>query len=211
MSFNIAQLHDIIDELFEGRKESEKIIFYSTPFILFAFLSYSFLLPMSEKIIAGKKTQRDEIAVKIKESKTFLNSKNEILKGIELDEANNKVLKIKLENKKNENIAVANKFTTIDFVNMSEQNSLEFVDYIAATAGKYDINIINMYTSTTPQEKGIFKKELAADINCSGSFGKMLSFVNAIESSKMFSKIDALDMRGGKEVNASISIKVNGL
>ncbi len=211
MEFNLDKLHDTIDEIFENRKDSEKAIFYATPFILFAFLSYQFLTPLSEKRIASKKMRSEQLRTEIGATDEYLKRKNEFISGIKLMQETNKALMVKLQSQINKNRELENSLQSIDFINLSEKNILEFIDETAESSAKYGVAIKSLKTSILDKENGVFKKELRVDINCSGEFKGILRFANALESSQMFSKIEKIKIDNGKKLNAEITVTVSGL
>ncbi|MCI4399499.1 MAG: hypothetical protein JHC37_02950 [Campylobacteraceae bacterium] len=211
MEFNLDKLHNAIDEIFENRKGSEKAIFYATPFILFAFLSYQFLIPISEKRIADKKRKFEQLRTEIDATKEYLKRKNELLSDIKLIQETNKALVAKLQSQISKNRELENSLQSIDFINLSEKNILEFVDETAESSAKYGVVINSLKTSLLDKENGVFKKELRVDLNCSGEFKGILGFANALESSQMFSKIEKIKIDNGKKLNAEITVTVSGL
>ncbi len=211
MEFNLDKLHNTIDEIFENRKDSEKAIFYATPFILFAFLSYQFLVPLSEKRIANKKAKAEQVRTEIDATNDYLKRKNEFVSGIRLMQETNKALVVKLQSQINKNRELENSLQNIDFINLSEKNILEFVDETAESSAKYGVAIKSLKTSVVDKENGVFKKELKVDLNCSGEFKGILGFANALESSQMFSRIEKIKIDNGKKLNAEITVTVSGL
>ena len=211
MSLKLNRFYDEIDRLFEGKKASEKLIIYSMPLIVFSFLSYQFLYPLSISKVATKKAHMDALEKELKNTTALLNSKDETIKAIEQNEANNKALSAKLKIKIDENSAIKQKFLSVSFANMDEKNSLDFVNYLTTMAAKNGVKISGLRAKIVAKERGVFKKELIADINCSGSYSGALSYINDIESSKMFSKIDSCNIKSGAELNVSICVKVSGI
>jgi len=212
MSFSLNQLHDTIDQLFEGRKESEKIIFYILPFVVFAYISYQFLIPKSNKFIAKKAGEQKELEAKLQTTKEYLKNKHRIAQTVKDIELQIKATESKIKEKSESNGYLTQQLAAMDFIRLNEENALLFADYLTTQAGKSGVIIKNMETNVSSQERGVFKKEMLTKISCTGSFNGMLSFINSIESSKMFSKIEQIAIIGGdRELNASMAIKVNGL
>ena len=211
MSLKLNRFYDEIDRLFEGKKASEKLIIYSMPLIVFSFLSYQFLYPLSKAKVAATKTHRDALKKELKNTTALLSSKDETIKAIEQNEANNKALSAKLKTKIDENSVIKQKFLSVSFANMDEKNSLDFVNYLTTMAAKNGVKISGLRAKIVAKERGVFKKELIADINYSGSYSGALSYINDMESSKMFSKIDSCSIKSGAELNVSICVKVSGI
>lgn len=212
MTLLFKNLHSAIDQFFDGKKESEKIIIFLLPFVIFSYLSYQFLTPMSKKYIAKKAEERKTLEAKLAETKEQLKNKHLIIDTVKNIEAQIKSTDAKLKAKSAENEDLTAKIAAMDFIRLNEENALIFTDYLAAEAVKNSISIKNMEANISSKERGVFKKEMSVDINCSGAFTSTLSFINAIESSKMFSKIESLRVIGGnRELDTSISLKVNGL
>lgn len=207
----IDRLHDAIDEIFRDRKQSEKIIFYVMPFLVFAFLSYQFFVPISEKKILDKKTKLQAVKTEIKATQEYLKRKNEIFAEIGNIKEVNKALQTKLQNQINKNTQLQNSLLSIDFINMNEKNSIDFIDDIAVSSAKHGVIINSMETSAGEKKDGIFKKNMHIAIDCNGGFRGILAFVNGIENSKMFTKIDKLTLSHGKTLQAKIDITVSGL
>lgn len=211
MSFNLEKFYDAIDGQFEGKKESEKIILYTLPFIVLGFLSYKFLFPISERFIAPKKQEHTALIAKIKESKEYLKTKEQLVATIAQAQANNKALSIKLQNMRAENTAVANELLKLNFINMNDENLLDFAHYVTSAASESRVKIVSMSTKLNNKKFGVFQKEFTTELNASGNFKSTLSFINAIENSKMFLRIKQLAIRGAGELNSSMVIEVYGL
>ncbi len=211
MSFSLAKLHDFIDAQFEGRKESEKIILYTLPFIVLGFLSYKFLFPISEKFVSSKKQEHSQLTKQIEETKEYLKTKEQLAAMIAQAEANNKALSIKLQNMQAKNTAIANDLLKLGFIKMNDENSLEFAHYITSAAAESKTKLISMNTKLSDKKFGVFQKEFTAELNSSGNFKSTLSFINAIENSKMFLRIQHLKIVGAGELNSSMVIRVYGL
>lgn len=211
MNSKLGMVCDGLDRLIDGRKKSEKLIINIMPFIIFSFLSYQFLYPLSQIKVAAKKENKETLEKELKNTILFLSSKDETIKTIEENELNNKALSAKLKTKIAESTAIKQKFLSVNFVNMDDKNSLEFVNYLTTMAAKNGVKIYELRTKVIQKERGIFKKELIADMNCSGGFSGTLSYINDIESSKMFSKIDSCTIKRDGELKTSISIKVSGI
>jgi hypothetical protein len=207
----LNNFHNAIDELFKDRKANERIIFYATPFLLFAFLSYKFLIPISEKKIADKKNTLNGIRAEITTTQDYLKRKNEIFAEMAQTKEINKALLMKLQNQIAQNNALQNSMLSVDFINMSERNILDFVDEMAVASGKHGISITSLTTALAEKQNGVFKKELAVDIECNGQLSGILGFINSIEGSKMFSKINSVSIEHGKKLNAKINLVVSGL
>lgn len=207
----LNNFHNAIDELFKDRKANERIIFYATPFLLFAFLSYKFLIPISEKKIADKKNTLNTVRSEIATTKDYLKRKNEIFAEMAQTKEVNKALFVKLQNQIAQNNALQNSMLSVDFINMSERNILDFVDELAIASGKHGITITSLSTALAEKQNGVFKKELTIDIECSGQLRGILGFINTVEGSKMFSKVNSVNMEHGKKINAKISLVVSGL
>lgn len=211
MGFSLEQLHNTIDDIFEGKKGSEKAIFYVMPIILFGFLSYKFATPLTEESIKDKKTELSEVRAEIETAKDFLNRKNEIIaQTAQLNELN-KLLETKLAAQIEQNRLLADSMQEIDFVNIDEKNTIAFVDELTQSSTKNKVAIETLETSITAKENGVFKKELTIDMNCTGDFKGILGFVNSLESSKMFSRIDNIKITHGDKLGAAIKMSVSGL
>lgn len=211
MGFSFEQFHNAIDEIFEGRKGSEKIIFFSMPLLIFGFLSYKFITPISEKKIADKKTALESVRTEIADTKDFLKRKNEIIQETASIKELNKAITIKLQKQIAQNQQLANSMQNIDFINLNEKNIIDFIEYLTANASKNGVTIAKLETSLSKKENGVFKQELAVNMECSGAFRGVLGFINSIESSKMFSKIANLTVTHGDKLGAKINITVSGL
>ncbi len=207
----LEQLHSTIDEIFETKKSSEKIMFYAMPFLVLGFLSYQFITPMSEKNIAEKKQKRVELKTEIKTTQDYLARKPEILAEMKSISDTNKLLSVALQQKMSENTVLTNKIAMMDFINLDEKNVVDFLDNLALLSAKNRVSVLELTTSLQNKQNGVFKKEMRVDMNCSGDFNSLLGFANDVESAKMFTKIDNVRMISGKKINAELKINVSGL
>ena len=207
----LENLHNTLDELLGTKKKNEQLILYAIPFLILGFLSYQFITPISEKKIFEKKQKRIELKRDIKTTKEYLAKKPEILEQMKNISNTNKLLSAKLQQQIAQNAELSKKMATIDFMYLNDKNSVDFIDNLAILASKNKATILAMTNSIHNKDKGVFKKEMSIDMNCSGDFNGLLSFANDIESAKMFAKIEKINMSYGKKINAEIQISVSGL
>lgn len=207
----LEKLHDTIDEIFETKKRSEQIIFYAVPFLILGFLSYQFITPISERKIAEKKQKRAELKKEISDTKEYLSKKDNILSEMKIIAQTNNALKLRLQQQISENSALSGKISTLDFIYLNDKNVIDFLDNLTTASAKNRVTVLELTTSMQNKEKDLFKKQMRVDLNCSGDFAGLLAFANEMESSKMYTRIEKLDMSYGKRINAQMQINVSGL
>jgi len=207
----IDRLHDAIDKLFEGRKKSETLIIYSLPFLLLGYLSYQFLFPLSERFISAKKEQRDELNRKIEETKGYLATKEQVAATINAHKSVNAALQTKLGEMAKENVGIKNRLSEMGFIKMDDKNLLEFSHFVTTKASENGVRINSLTAKLEKGEFGVFKNQYTSNIALSANFGSTLSFINSLENSLMFLRIEELNVSGKGDLNSSLKLKVYGL
>lgn len=211
MGFDFGRLQDAIDEVFEGRKGSEKIIFFVMPLLVFGFLSYKFIIPISEKKIASKKSALASVQSEISDAKEFLKRKNEVIQETSMIKDTNKLMSIKLQKQIAQNEQVTNSMQGIDFIHLNDKNVADFMEYLTIYAAKHGVTIVKLQTSIAEKESGIFKQELSVGMELNGAFRGILGFVGAVENSEMFTTVSDLNISHGEKLNAKLNVKVSGI
>lgn len=133
-----------IDLYFRDKKESEVYLIFAMLFVLFAFVSYSYLSPVTDTML--KRTMRDanEIEKKLRDEQAYLASVSRdgdetfLIKKVKSDIENAKVL---LERTTHTNLYIDTKLRELSYLLFNNENWAKFLDSIAHLAQKYSVRI----------------------------------------------------------------------
>ena len=179
-----------IDEFLESQKEQEQKLFMFLPILLFGFIIYYFIYPITQSMVDEAqnsylslekdvtKIKKDNFKLKtnnIKMSKAIRNYQKE-LKNLEVEKATlNKILK-KIEFLKFDLDKWARFYN--DIPNLSEKNN------VILTSLKNELRLDN--------NVGIIQNKMSINIKAEGNFIKLLKFINEFEKRKELIKVKSL-------------------
>lgn len=206
---NLRPYIDKIDDYFMTKSANEvSIIFFGT-FAAVAFVIYMLFFDPSISSKTDAQTTYDSLKSRIFQADTTLanlapNGDENFKINEELSRLNG--LKTNLEDIRNTNIYFDKKLTEISYILFNEHNWANFLDGLSTLARDNGIKIIsiaNEFKNPTLQK---IEQVLNISINLEGKFENILSYINAIEESKLIVDIKKINL--GPLQNGNLAGKI---
>jgi len=186
-----------IDEFLDQQKESEQKVFFFLPVLLFAFLSYYFIYPITDADL-NKAIQKDKSLHK-DISKIVLSNQRLTRENLTINnriKQIDKEIKLLLTSQKK----IDSLITKLSFLKFDLNKWAKFYNDIPTIAKKHHL-IINflqnsMMLDTTTND--LVEKKMELIINVSGNFVDFLRFINTFESKKELVKVKYINIDGSK-------------
>lgn len=207
----IKEILVLLDDLFMDRKNSEKIMLFSLPILIFFLVSYIAINPICEKVAEKSKQKYNVSLDEIKIIKAFLSDKDSHTLASKTDLAEAQKIKSQIEEIKNANAKIQHELDEYGYIRLGEDNGLSFTDFVSNTANNRQIALAQMKTQIYDINKSMFRKELDMNLSCSGNFRNFVGFLSDVESAKTFTRIDSVTFYADKELNATLNIKADGI
>ncbi|ACZ12059.1 hypothetical protein [Sulfurospirillum deleyianum] len=203
-----------IDLYFRDKKESEVYLIFAMLFVLFAFVSYSYLSPVTDTML--KRTMRDanEIEKKLRDEQAYLASVSRdgdetfLIKKVKSDIENAKVL---LERTTHTNLYIDTKLRELSYLLFNNENWAKFLDSIAHLAQKYSVRIKVLENKINEPNLQKIEQILNLKVNFNGAFTNTMKFMNAIEESELVVDVHELNCTGKKNIEGEFNIAVWGM
>lgn len=201
-------------DLYLAKKKSSEIRLINTMIlILLFFLSYQYLFPLTEEMVKKSKAKKQEIAAKISEDNAYLDSVT--LEGdreyyVKLYTKEIGDFKEQFANLKKKNEYTDYQIHTLSQLLYTDQNWAKFLDSIALKAKKYNIDI-NYIKNTFVQNTESFGHVLEIEVDCSGDYKNMVSFINSMEQSELVVDIYGMHLASKAVIEANFKVSVWGI
>ncbi|MBL0687331.1 MAG: type 4a pilus biogenesis protein PilO [Sulfurospirillum sp.] len=211
---NETKIADKIDSYLKNKKSNEQYLIFLMIFIVIGFLIYSFLFPVTKKMVIKTENSQKSIKLKLEHEKIYLNSitkngdKQFILKKID-GEVNK--LKIVFSDKQFANTYIDTKLKELSYLLFNDKNWARFLNSIAFIGEKYDVEIElinNNFFVSSLQE---IKQVLTVKINFNGEFKNILKFINELEESDLVVDINNLNLKSSNTIIGTLDIAVWGM
>ncbi|CAD7286730.1 hypothetical protein LMG7974_00055 [Campylobacter majalis] len=208
---------DNIDKYFEQKSQSEStILTYGVGLIIVAFV-YFLLFDISAEYFEEHNNHYTDIEARLVNTNHYLkmvssadgldtnyaiNAQTNILNG----------LRLKLDGINKQNEYFDTKLKELSFLLFNEQNWAKFLDDLVVLAQRNDITIQSI--SNEFKEPTIQKVEQFLNINikANGDFKDLVSYIDAIEKSKLVVDLNRLDINSSSnKLNSDIGIAVWGI
>ena len=187
---------DQIDEFLNNQKESEAKLFFFLPILLFGFLSYYFLYPITDEDLNNALNTNKKLHSDINKLNAKINNLNRGNLGLKRNIViEKKELKQLTQNKIKYDELVKNlKFLKFNLVEWAK-----FYNNIPVLARKHHIYIYKldniMYDVTKIKLKNkLIQKKMTITISANGDFINFIKFMIEFEKLKKFVKITAINM-----------------
>ena len=211
---SLDTLFDKIDQFLDGKKSSELYLIFMLLFVLVCFLSYSYIYPMSDKML--KQTSRNSVTMekKLQDEKSYLASVSNngdekyFIKKVKNDIENSKVI---LEKTTYTNAYVDNKLKELSYLLFNDENWAKFLNSITQLAQRYEVNIKVIENKINEPSIQKIEQILNLKVDFSGSFAHTMKFINAIEESELVVDVYDLNCTGGKNIAGHVNIAVWGM
>ncbi len=203
-----------IDASLSNKKESELSLIFLMIFVFVGFISYSYLFPITQKILKHTKANLTSMNKKVQGERSYLKSvtrngdsrfyikkmKNEI-----------EGAKIVLEKVKYTNSYVDNKLKDLSYLLFNNQNWAKFLDSIALIAVKNHVKIKIIENKINKPNLQKIEQILNLKVEFSGNFNNIMKFINSIEESKLVVDIYEMKLVGAAGVKGYVNIGVWGM
>jgi len=199
------QILDKIDAFLNAQKEEEAKLLFILPIILFGFLSYYSLYPITDKIQNNSETKNQQLKSKLSDVKASiqtLKTKNLKIQAT-LKQADKKLAKLQ-ENKQ----TLTKLVNQLSFLKFDIDKWAKFYDKIPSVAKNNHITIIKLNNVLINQNKDLISKKLEIKIDGIGDFVNFVKFLFYFENQKELLKIKNIQL---DQDNISITFDIYGV
>ena len=203
-----------IDLYFRDKKESEVYLIFAMLFVLFAFVSYSYLSPITDTMLKRTMRNANEIEKKLRDEQAYLASVSRdgdetfLIKKVKSDIENAKVL---LERTTHANLYIDTKLRELSYLLFNNENWAKFLDSITHLAQKYSVRIKVLENKINEPNLQKIEQILNLKVNFNGAFTNTMKFMNAIEESELVVDVHELNCTGKKNIEGEFNIAVWGM
>ncbi len=203
-----------IDLYFRDKKESEVYLIFAMLFVLFAFVSYSYLSPITDTMLKRTMRNANEIEKKLRDEQAYLASVSRdgdetfLIKKVKSDIENAKVL---LERTTHTNLYIDTKLRELSYLLFNNENWAKFLDSITHLAQKYSVRIKVLENKINEPNLQKIEQILNLKVNFNGAFTNTMKFMNAIEESELVVDVHELNCTGKKNIEGEFNIAVWGM
>ncbi len=202
-----------IDTFFNERKKSEKILIYTSIFILVLAIAYQYLMPISENFLRKSKAHKQQIEAKLNMDLAYLNAmkvngdQEYYIKFYNKQIEQQKVLFKKIADKKS---YLDHKIKELSYLLYNKRKWAEFLNSITHKAAKNNVDIDYIENNFLDITKN-FGHVLEIEVGCNGNYQNLIGFLNDIEQSDLVVDIYALEMVGANPTQLQFKVSVWGI
>lgn len=144
MNNSIDTFLNRVDLFFQGKKESEVYLIFAMLFSIIAFISYSYLSPITDTILKRTIRNANEVEKKLRDEQAYLASVSRdgdstfLIKRVKSDIENSKIL---FEKTSNTNLYIDTKLKELSYLLFNNENWAKFLDSITQLAQKHSVRI----------------------------------------------------------------------
>jgi len=205
---------DNIDNYYSSRKSSEAWMMVILFAALFGYLLHTLIYPMAESYKKSEEKRNKTLNKKIAAAERYLRS---ITVNGDRDYKVKEKNKI-IDNKKRELATLRAKLnkiegavTKLSSIIYNHNNWSKFLDNIAKQAKDNDLQVFNI-TNKIYDKNGTFGKVLDVEVKCQGEYGKILSFMNDLETNDLVTNVSNASIKvAPKNPIADINLSVWGI
>ncbi len=202
-----------LDNYFEEKKESEFYLMVLAVVAVFGLISYSYLIPITEKELRKDLSIQKELERKIRAEESYLASvtvngdQRFKIKKLQSEIAG---LKTRYSDLKEINEYSDYQIQTLSELLFNDKNWAKFLDSIALKAKKNNIDI-SLISNKFINNKDSFGHVLEIGVDCEGSYRNMIRFMNEIEESELVVDIYNIQLESNRTINANFKVSVWGI
>ena len=199
----LSKILDDLDEFFNSKKDNEKYLYFFLPVLLFGFLTYQFIFPVTDKML------KQEVATK-GTLKTEIDGVNNALNKLKIA---NSTLPHKIKNNTNTYKELLNKQEKVDFL-VKQLDFLKFdirkwgsfYNQLPKFARENNLTIDKLDNEVFLDNKNnkLISKKMDITITLNGKYMNMLKFLENFENRKELIRINEVKSDFNKT-----TIKVN--
>ncbi len=202
-----------LDNYLEDKKQSEFYLMVVAVVAVFGLISYSYLIPLTEKELKKDLKIKRDLERKIDSEKAYLASvtvngdQRFKIKQLQTEIAR---LKTRYRDLKEINEYSDYQIQTLSELLFNEKNWAKFLDSITQKAKKNNIDI-SLISNKFINNKDSFGHVLEIGVDCEGSYKNMIRFMNEIEESELVVDIYNIDLESNRTINANFKVSVWGI
>ncbi len=214
MNNSIDTFLNRVDLFFQGKKESEVYLIFAMLFSIIAFISYSYLSPITDTILKRTIRNANEVEKKLRDEQAYLASVSRdgdstfLIKRVKSDIENSKIL---FEKTSNTNLYIDTKLKELSYLLFNNENWAKFLDSITQLAQKHSVRIKVIESKINEPTLQKIEQILNLKVNFNGPFTNTMKFMNAIEESELVVDIYELNCTGKKNIEGEFNIAVWGM
>ncbi|WP_122873873.1 type 4a pilus biogenesis protein PilO [Campylobacter showae] len=186
-----------IDNYFDEKKPSEVTMMLIVAFFLSAAIAYYAVIPYAQNYYDESIRENDRITQDLNKVNSYLSTVSQgDDRNFMINKKQNELLQQqnKLADVQNMNQYFDNKLKELSYLIFNEQSWADFLDNLAFLANKNNVKITKIIN--TFKEPNAQKIEQVLDINISvdGDYRDIISYINAIEESKLVVDVNNIDI-----------------
>ena len=211
-SFDI--IFDKIDNYLKEKKNSETSILFFLLFIIVAFLSYSYIYPITDAKLKQTSRLAKDMDKKLLDEISYIRSISKdideafIIKKVKQDIETSKLL---LEKTTFTNAYVDNKLKELSYLLFNDENWAKFLNSITRLAHEYSIDIKLIENKINEPSIQKIEQILNLKVDFNGHFTNSVKFINALEESELVVDVYELTCLGQKNIECQVNIAVWGM
>lgn len=186
-----------IDNYFDEKKPSEVTMMLIIAFFLSAAIAYYAVIPYAQNYYDESIRENDQITQDLNKVNSYLSTVSQgDDRNFMINKKQNELLQQqnKLADAQNMNQYFDNKLKELSYLIFNEQSWADFLDNLAFLANKNNVKITKIIN--TFKEPNAQKIEQVLDVNISvdGDYRDIVSYINAIEESKLVVDVNNIDI-----------------
>ena len=186
-----------IDNYFDEKKPSEVTMMLIVAFFLSAAIAYYAVIPYAQNYYDESIRENDRITQDLNKVNSYLSTVSQgDDRNFMINQKQNELMQQqnKLADAQNMNQYFDNKLKELSYLIFNEQSWADFLDNLAFLANKNNVKITKIIN--TFKEPNAQKIEQVLDINISvdGDYRDIISYINAIEESKLVVDVNNIDI-----------------
>lgn len=186
-----------IDNYFDEKKPSEVTMMLIVAFFLSAAIAYYAVIPYAQNYYDDSIRENDQITKDLNKVNSYLSTVSQGSdRNFMINQKQNELMQQqnKLADAQNMNQYFDNKLKELSYLIFNEQSWADFLDNLAFLANKNNVKITKIIN--TFKEPNAQKIEQVLDINISvdGDYRDIISYINAIEESKLVVDVNNIDI-----------------
>ncbi len=186
-----------IDNYFDEKKPSEVTMMLIVAFFLSATIAYYAVIPYAQNYYDDSIRENDRITQDLNKVNSYLSTVSQgDDRNFMINKKQNELLQQqnKLADAQNMNQYFDNKLKELSYLIFNEQSWADFLDNLAFLANKNNVKITKIIN--TFKEPNAQKIEQVLDVNISvdGDYRDIVSYINAIEESKLVVDVNNIDI-----------------
>lgn len=186
-----------IDNYFDEKKPSEVTMMLIVTFFLSVAIAYYAVIPYAQNYYDDSIRENDQITQDLNKVNSYLSTVSQGNdRNFMINKKQNELLQQqnKLADAQNMNQYFDNKLKELSYLIFNEQSWADFLDNLAFLANKNNVKITKIIN--TFKEPNAQKIEQVLDVNISvdGDYRDIVSYINAIEESKLVVDVNNIDI-----------------